>query len=811
MADTQNLPIQVDVSPTPPAAEVKPPKPPRPSGPTRHQQLNKLYALPAPLRTFPLPTFVPHNPLSLFHILYAWVSQVIKPQPSHFEPLYQGWFSPETRSVHVTDIRSIRGLWEQGFYGKGNLSRSEPSWLEREKTRRGDKARTTSEELTRRRRLERQQVKWERARKEREAIDQRLLDEAAVALENGNVEAPTAIEINGEGLESQGLVLASTDIVEGIPVLELEPNIQEVKESIFSGDSEANGVESTPVPEIETIVLEEAEESAIPQDPSEAPRITEDACNLVLNGVDSDLVLFTTKYPSPVGPLELLALPNSANNSPSGTEVVKELSMPVITRVGDHTLSHLKRIPSPVGPSGILSPPNFAVGSWLDTSSEIETVGFGHRYSCEVSVNSSAPIKSFIAPVGPMEILALPNSIEPVTPPVELAECISPIVAEPVHGGAGPEVHRELPENLATSVAEPEVPVTEVVDEVVANSIMNGNGSLAPVTPAEVTETIDTSAAEPLDKTAGPEVLDEVVGGPIPNGNGTTYVNSLGMNEHSTGIKALDIDSSDETGNGSSLSEETIDANGSASSAPLDLTTPGRKRQKSVRFSPTVEKNTFIQSEPPSPDRGVNTAIEEPLVIKQQEHTQLTLEEAFFLSYGLGALTVLDPSTNSPISNKNLFALFRKTSYFPPRDNHISPDDPFMLNYIVYHHYRSLGWVPRSGIKFSVDLMLYMRGPVFTHAEFGVIILPSYSDPYWSSTVSLQEYAKSKQRRTWAWMNCINRVISQVKKSLILTYVDIPEPLSAEEENQLGIDGVLGRYKVREFVLKRWVANRSRD
>lgn len=27
--------------------------------------------------------------------------------------------------------------------------------------------------------------------------------------------------------------------------------------------------------------------------------------------------------------------------------------------------------------------------------------------------------------------------------------------------------------------------------------------------------------------------------------------------------------------------------------------------------------------------------------------------------------------------------------------------------------------------------MLYVRGPVCTHAEFAVIILPSYSDPYW--------------------------------------------------------------------------------
>lgn len=134
-----------------------------------------------------------------------------------------------------------------------------------------------------------------------------------------------------------------------------------------------------------------------------------------------------------------------------------------------------------------------------------------------------------------------------------------------------------------------------------------------------------------------------------------------------------------------------------------------------------------------------------------------------------------------------------------------------MLNYVVYHHFRSLGWVPRSGIKFSCDLMLYNRGPVFDHAEFGVIILPSYSDEYWSSNAFLQNYVRGKERRTWHWMNCINRVITQVKKTLILCYVDIPRPLSGEEESALGVDGVLGRYRVKEVVLKRFSANRMRD
>jgi tRNA-splicing endonuclease subunit Sen2 len=47
----------------------------------------------------------------------------------------------------------------------------------------------------------------------------------------------------------------------------------------------------------------------------------------------------------------------------------------------------------------------------------------------------------------------------------------------------------------------------------------------------------------------------------------------------------------------------------------------------------------------------------------------------------------------------------------------VKPDNGFIVHYAVYHHFRSLGWVVKSGIKFCVDYLLYKRGPVFHHAE----------------------------------------------------------------------------------------------
>lgn len=528
---------------------------PRSKGPSKSQQLNKLYSLPAPVRTFPLPTFVPHNPISLFHIVYAWVLQTINPSSSHPAILYRGWFSPETRSVHVTDPDSIRALWRQGFYGKGSLSRSELSWLDREKRRKGATAEKTSEEATRQRRAERQQVKWERARKEREAIDKRLLEER--------------------------------------------------------GGSQ------------------------------------------LLETVDSNEELHVTKnsWLAPVGPLELLALPNSYQD-------LRDIENSKIAEV----------------------PPN-------------------HKHIATVTYN-----------------------------------------------------HVEVPD-------QEDIPI----------SLPDGEGFDIP-----------------------PQLLDHKIEGPSHHGRSNGNANGkINDGTHLSG----------------SL-EDTSKTNGL-----VDFSKQA-KGQKCVRFSPTVEQTTFLQSEPPSPEIAATSpgkADDLLVVIEDKEHLQLMLEEAFFLSYGLGVFTVLDPKTKAAIPQKSLLSVFRQNSYFPPSETPITfTDDPFMLSYVVYHHFRSLGWVVRGGTKFGVDYLLYNRGPVFSHAEFAVIILPSYSDPAWSKDAEMRDHVSKREKKHWSWLHCVNRVNSQVKKTLLLVYVDIP-PTSAHLDDPMDIDGILKRYKIREFVLKRWLSNRMRD
>ncbi|KAJ5495213.1 hypothetical protein N7539_000329 [Penicillium diatomitis] len=195
--------------------------------------------------------------------------------------------------------------------------------------------------------------------------------------------------------------------------------------------------------------------------------------------------------------------------------------------------------------------------------------------------------------------------------------------------------------------------------------------------------------------------------------------------------------------------------------------------------------------------------------IENEEHLQLSNEETFFLVYALGALSIVDRASNAIIPTPALFDLLRRHSYYPrrPEDRPLEVDDPFMISYVVYHHFRSLGWVVRSGVKFGTDYLLYNRGPVFSHAEFAVIIIPSYSHQFWSSTEALKRHAADKQSRSWWWLHCVNRVQAQVKKSLVICYVDVPPP----SEVAADVDGQLNRYRVREFLLRRWVPNRTRD
>ncbi|GAB1314593.1 tRNA splicing endonuclease subunit sen2 [Madurella fahalii] len=641
-----------------------PPTSVRPAPPPR-TPLNQVYTLPAPIRIFPLPSFYPNNPISLLHLAFAWLKQVLRPPPPEPSVVHVGIWDPETRSVHVRDPASIRALWEQGFYGKGSLSRSEPNWLKRELARRGSpEGKTVSEARTESRREERRLAKWERAKAELEAIERQRLAEAASHAAVNEASKPNG-EVNGppNGQAGPGALGSS---------------VQTVAPKLVPTDIAAERTAKT-APHPEPVQLTERD-SVSERNLAEAK--------------------------PPVGPAELLALPNSLSKPTDSTDALP---------------------------------------------------------------------KQYKPPIGPLELLSLPNSAADIAPKL-------------LGGKAKFEVGAVSPDDATTSHRK-------------TNGLVNGNG-----------HAIEASAF-PRDHS-----MDEL------------SINKARPNGFSNGI-STPVPSSPSSEPAASPAPENKD--------PF-------KRRKSVRFSPRVQSTTFQHFDPPSPNRtpsvlskgnvleaavqvnGVESKAASTLPaatptisetapapstdttasaahIENKEHFQLAPEEAFFLAFSVGALSVVDPVTTSPIPTEHLLRLLRSHSYFPPRSTGLRSDDPFLVNYAVYHHFRSLGWVPRHGIKFGVDWILYQRGPVFDHSEFGIMVMPAFSDPAW------KEYEHQPPKRSWSWLMGVNRVLSHVLKSLVLVYVDIPPPEVFDEAMQSGgIAAALKKYTIREVMVRRFSVNRNR-
>ena len=77
-----------------------------------------------------------------------------------------------------------------------------------------------------------------------------------------------------------------------------------------------------------------------------------------------------------------------------------------------------------------------------------------------------------------------------------------------------------------------------------------------------------------------------------------------------------------------------------------------------------------------------------------QETLHLTCEETFFLLYGLGCLNLIDFDGNL-LDIDSAWHIFCKT------------DKNFVSKYVVYHYFRSKGWVVKPGLKYGGDFCKY--------------------------------------------------------------------------------------------------------
>eukprot|EP00878_Enallax_costatus_P014238 GHUV01014893.1.p1 GENE.GHUV01014893.1~~GHUV01014893.1.p1 ORF type:complete len:524 (+),score=214.67 GHUV01014893.1:625-2196(+) len=155
----------------------------------------------------------------------------------------------------------------------------------------------------------------------------------------------------------------------------------------------------------------------------------------------------------------------------------------------------------------------------------------------------------------------------------------------------------------------------------------------------------------------------------------------------------------------------------------------------------------------------------------------------------------------------------------------------FVSQYAAYHHFRSKGWLPRSGLLYGADYVLYQLHPEHAHSDFVVSVLVERRNAETETPADaqqeiggsqakqadstadrieqgmLQQLSSNGIRSGMSWLDApiLQRLARQVLKHLLLLYVVVPPNL------QLTDPGCIQQMAVREVLVKRWVPAEHRD
>jgi len=103
--------------------------------------------------------------------------------------------------------------------------------------------------------------------------------------------------------------------------------------------------------------------------------------------------------------------------------------------------------------------------------------------------------------------------------------------------------------------------------------------------------------------------------------------------------------------------------------------------------------------------------------------------------------------------------------------------EAFGLKCIATCHFRLQGWLPRSGLQYGADLVLYRRHPSLVHSDCCALILPENSGAKNSFKVN-EINGRGEETKTfpkWYELQSLSRLCVQVNKKLILCSISLPE------------------------------------
>lgn len=199
-----------------------------------------------------------------------------------------------------------------------------------------------------------------------------------------------------------------------------------------------------------------------------------------------------------------------------------------------------------------------------------------------------------------------------------------------------------------------------------------------------------------------------------------------------------------------------------------------------------IEKNKE-KSESDGPQSWSEVASFNQNVSLSDVSLQLELCEAFYLSHALGCLVVSVSGEEDSDQEMSLLQMWRQYSK-------LEPDFPY--RYAAYHHFRSRGWVTRSGYSMGSDWLLYKLGPPFYHASFTV-----YVEAVSGSTGKVVSKPGLIHPVTWTQLLALNRLNENVNKHMLLARV---EEHGVQPQDFLSPTTMLPKLAVSLKRMKRW-------
>jgi len=112
---------------------------------------------------------------------------------------------------------------------------------------------------------------------------------------------------------------------------------------------------------------------------------------------------------------------------------------------------------------------------------------------------------------------------------------------------------------------------------------------------------------------------------------------------------------------------------------------------------------------------GSPLGINKPRLEYFSKPSELSLIEANYL-LEKNEITIFDVKENKDLSPKEFYKLAKNIHH------------KFEEKYIIYKDLREKGYIPRPGLKFGADFVVYKKGPGLEHSLFMVHVLPHDSE-----------------------------------------------------------------------------------